>query len=107
MILWSSNVYASISGYDDALPTVSHQLLRGVSAIATDNQIITNSSSATGGNGRSHLQAFAFHYIDSPATTSATTYKFQAKRTTPGGTTSVSIGNNSFNQTITAFEIGA
>jgi len=107
MILYSSNVFASISFYDDALPTVSHQLMRGASAIATDNRIITNASSGTGGNGREHLQAFAFHYIDSPATTSSTTYKFQAKRTTPGGTTSVSIGNSSFNQTITAFEIGA
>ena len=107
LIIWSSSVYGSISSYDDALPTVSHQLLRGVTAVATDNRIMSNSSSATGGNGRDHTQAFAFHYIDSPATTSSTTYKFQAKRTTPGGTTSVSIGANSYNQTITALEIGA
>jgi hypothetical protein len=105
MILWSSNVYGSISSYDDALPTVTTQLFRGATSLAT-NRVMSNESSATGGNGRNHTQAFAFHYIDNPATTSATTYKFQAVRTNPGGTTTANIGG-SYQQTITAFEIGA
>lgn len=107
MIFWASNVYGSISGYDDALPTVYHRLMRGATAISTENKIMTESSSGTGGNGRENLNAFAYIWVDSPSSTSSLTYKFQAYRTTPGGSTSVGIGASSYNQTITAFEIGA
>lgn len=106
-VMWSSAVRGEISGYDDALPNVYFQLLRASTAVASENLIMSGSSSGTGGNGRELENAFAFHYVDSPSTTSATTYKIQAKRTTPGGTTSVTIGTSFYNQSITAFEIGA
>ena len=108
MIFWASNVYGSVSAYDDMLPTVYHRLMRGATAISTGNMIMYMSSSATGGNGRDSTNAFAYSWVDSPASTSALTYKFQAQRTAaPGGTTGVSIGYSSYNQSITAFEIGA
>jgi hypothetical protein len=102
MIQWSSNVYGSYSG-DDQLPVVEFQLLRGATAVATNNKVMGMESSATGGNARSSFQSIGWHYIDSPATTSATTYKIQAKR----ASNTVSIGSNSYYQTLTAFEIGA
>jgi hypothetical protein len=107
LIMWASAVRGEISGYDDALPSVYFQLLRASTAVASENLIMSGSSSGTGGNGRELENAFGFHYVDSPATTSATTYKIQAKRTTPGGTTSVTIGTSFYNQSFTAFEIGA
>ena len=107
MIFWASNVYGSVSAYDDILPTVYFQLLRSGTAISTNNRIMYESSSGTGGNGRDNTNAFAYHWVDSPSSTSALTYKFQAKRTpAPGGTTAVSIGYDSYKQVITAFEIG-
>jgi hypothetical protein len=102
MIQWSSNVYGSYSG-DDQLPVVEFQLLRGATAVATNNKVMGMESSATGGNARNSFQSIGWHYIDSPATTSATTYKIQAKR----ASNTVSIGSNSYYQTLTAFEIGA
>ena len=58
------------------------QIVRGATAIYTDNRYAVdnvNANVALGAHG-------AFNYLDSPATTSATTYKIQIKRTSTAGT---------------------
>ena len=58
------------------------QIVRGATAIYTDNRYAVDNVNANvglGGHG-------AFNYLDSPATTSATTYKIQIKRTSTAGT---------------------
>jgi len=76
------------------------QLLRGATALETiclslgyTNSVVVNTLSASSG------------YLDSPATTSSTTYKTQFKSQNGGNT--VSVQTNSTNSTIIALEIGA
>jgi len=76
------------------------QLVRGATALETiclslgyTNSVVVNTLSASSG------------YLDSPATTSSTTYKTQFKSQNGGNT--VSVQTNSTNSTIIALEIGA
>lgn len=108
MIFWASNVFGLVNSYSDCvLPTVNMQLLRGATVISADNKILTGSTSGTGGTAFELIAAWSYNWIDSPSSTSALTYKFQAQRTFPGGNASVALGASSYNQVITAFEIGA
>jgi hypothetical protein len=106
LIMWASNNESGISGYDDSVGYAFFQLLRGASALVTDQRANFSESSGTGGNGRTLLNAFGFNYYDSPASTSSLTYKFQGKRQTVGGTQFCYWGS-SYQQTLIAMEIGA
>ncbi|CAB4163052.1 hypothetical protein UFOVP797_8 [uncultured Caudovirales phage] len=79
---------------------VSIALLRGASQIfIQDSLAFTNTALYLYG-------AFSAAYLDSPSTTSATTYKFQFKSGVSGGTSKV-INNTGDYGTIIALEIGA
>ena len=78
---------------------LAFQLLRGASVISTQSPAI-NAGAIT-----SNASAINFHYLDSPATTSATTYKIQGK-CNGSGNTAYYLYNNSMG-TIIAMEIGA
>ncbi len=86
---------------------INIQLLRGASAIYNSG---VNEQFYTQANGASeirHINFASYVYLDSPATTSATTYKTQGKclYTTNSGTSKYQYGSNT--STITLLEIGA
>jgi hypothetical protein len=62
-----------------------------------------------GANGLELSGYFNITYLDSPATTAATTYKIQGKRNTfsPTNSASITFQNNNNVSTITLLEIGA
>lgn len=76
------------------------KLLRG----STDLGVFDGTAGYTGGSGEFHVGAVAFNYLDSPATTSATTYKTQFASTANNPTVYI---NNSGKSSITLLEIGA
>ena len=79
------------------------QLVRASTNILTlDGVLQTNPTAGTGG---AMSLMFTYGYLDSPATTSATTYKLQQKVANASGFIITSIGNNV--STIMALEIGA
>lgn len=81
------------------------QIVRGASAIYTDNRFMADSVNANVGYGLHGT----FVYLDSPATTSSTTYKIQIQRTSSAGTSyAFQINGNSGNtSSITLMEIAA
>jgi hypothetical protein len=79
-------------------------LLRGASQIA----LIDGAAAYNGAGGAPiGVGSIAISYLDSPATTSATTYKTQFANRTVGATGSVSTQNTSSTSTITLMEIAA
>jgi hypothetical protein len=100
--LSSSKVLIAITGvaYVPSNNTpIDFRLLRDATLLATWTGAV---SSSTGGT---VIAPFAFDYYDSPATTSATTYKLQFRNQVPSGTVYVQISSNPSN--ITVSEIGA
>jgi hypothetical protein len=87
--------YASGSGG----PGGEYQIVRGSTSIMTGNFLWTNSSVT----GIIMNNPVAMTYVDSPATTSATTYKIQFAKT--GGAVNCYINPSSLKGTITALEI--
>ncbi len=81
------------------------QIVRGSTAIYTDTLAIRDNVNANVAFG-SHI---AFNYLDSPSTTSATTYKIQIQRTSTAGTSyAFSVNASSSNiSSITLMEIAA
>ena len=77
------------------------QLLRGATVISSGTEYATFNNGTT----IESVGASGLTYLDSPATTSATTYKMQFK--SAGGTATVSAQNGSGRSTITLMEIGA
>lgn len=78
------------------------QLVRASTNIVTLNGVMQQNINANNG---AMANAFNYSYLDSPATTSATTYKLQQKVDNANGFIYTSIGSNV--STITAIEIGA
>jgi hypothetical protein len=76
-------------------------LVRGSTDLSGSASGFCNNLSGAGSI-RAHCTAV---YLDSPSTTSATTYKVQIRRT--GSSGSVGWGDNSVDTTITCLEIGA
>jgi hypothetical protein len=74
------------------------QLVRGSTAIATNKFVAYGSTSA-------NVVSWALNYLDSPATTSATTYKTQMRRDAGGGTVITQVGDSL--STLTLFEVSA
>jgi trimeric autotransporter adhesin len=77
------------------------KLLRGASVILT----FEVAAGYTGASGANHFGSVSTSYLDSPATTSATTYKTTLNSGT--NTAAVFTGNSSASSTITLLEIGA
>jgi hypothetical protein len=83
-----------------------YKVLRGATALATGNTYFVaarGAASATNGT----AQQASFTYLDSPATTSATTYKMQIGVETAGSGSYVACSPGGSPSTITLFEIGA
>jgi hypothetical protein len=86
---------------------VSLRVLRDSTAIFTPGAILADYSSATGATAVEAYRLTPLTYVDSPATTSAITYKTQGKvdSTASSGTSTYQPGSGV--STITLFEIGA
>jgi hypothetical protein len=79
-------------------------LLRGATEILLFGRYV----SGNGGTAQANLTSVSASFLDSPATTSATTYKTQFNNDTPAGTCNVQFGNVTFPaSTITLMEIAA
>jgi hypothetical protein len=92
VIVNQSGLYTAASNYFDGL-----QLLRGASSIAT----IGGTGSTTAGN--LYISTASISYLDSPATTSPTTYLTQFRSINNNGAVGVQIGGEL--STITLMEI--
>jgi len=66
---------------------VFYNILRGATQLNTTNKIWSTGKSTLGGDQHNGTQTYS--YIDSPATTSATTYKLQHSISTTGSTTTL------------------
>ena len=82
--------------------TANIKILRGSTDLAVSWFDIKLSSPSNDGN---FSTQYSMNWLDSPATTSATTYKTQLKNTTAQGT--FQVNNNSAPASITLLEIGA
>jgi hypothetical protein len=83
------------------------QLLRGASVLRDFGNVMT-AHSATGSDGFSSISAHvALTYLDSPATTSAITYKTQGRAGSTSGIGSANFQVNSSTSTITLLEMRA
>jgi hypothetical protein len=84
-----------------------YQLVRGASNIYTSDAEAFYVYVGTGANSAQNAVAASISYLDSPATTSATTYKIQWKVASSSNSGTVVTSNNSGVASITLFEIGA
>jgi len=101
MILWVADVYHSATT-DNA---VSYRLVRGATSIQNNNDagLIWFQSASQGANFQ-----IVNNYLDSPATTSATTYKVQLRNyLSPGSLTVSNTASSTATSTIMLLEIGA
>jgi hypothetical protein len=84
--------------------TINLRLLRGATEILLFGRYV----SGNGGAAQANLTSVSASFLDSPATTSATTYKTQFNNDTPAGTCNVQFGSVTFPaSTITLMEIAA
>lgn len=83
------------------------QLLRGATKIIDMNTESFIGGQFTGATSADIVGQMTNHYLDSPATTSATTYKVQGSVNSTGGSQTLTFQYNSSQSTITLIEIGA
>jgi hypothetical protein len=83
------------------------QLLRGATKIIDMNTESYMGAQFTGATSANIIGQMTNHYLDSPATTSATTYKLQGSVNSTGGSQAITFQYNSSQSTITLIEIGA
>jgi hypothetical protein len=87
-----------------------YQLLRGATAvnvIGSGGYEYTYDSSSTTVNGRNFRAVHTITYLDSPSTTSSTTYKTQAKLLSTANSSQITFQENSQTASIILLEIGA
>lgn len=101
LVIISANAYVVRTGGDFF---AGARVMRGATAIADYQDYGLMGFSDPNNNQKSLLANSSISYLDSPATTSATTYKLQA-RVASSGTVTFQI--SSFPSTITLLEIGA
>ncbi len=83
------------------------QVLRGATVISGSTELLQFQMD-TDSSGRAALRMpWAWNYLDSPNTTSATTYKVQASASTTSNNGQVVAQSNNMVSTITLIEIGA
>jgi hypothetical protein len=83
------------------------QLLRGATKIIDMNAESFIGAQFVGATNSDIIGQMTNHYLDSPATTSATTYKVQGSVNSTGGSQAINFQYNSSQSTITLMEIGA
>jgi len=83
------------------------QLLRGATKIIDMNTESFIGAQFSGATTADIIGQMTNHYLDSPATTSATTYKVQGSVNSTGGSQAINFQYNSSQSTITLMEIGA
>jgi hypothetical protein len=99
VLVMTSQQYYKTNG--NAANAIKSALLRGATQIAfiSQNMLVTDTAIY-------NIGCLAFHYLDSPATTSATTYKVQFANTNATASAGVSSNSNEL-QTMILMEIGA
>jgi len=104
LVIFSASTYT----YRSANETKSQaQLLRGATKIIDMNTESYMGAQFTGATSANIIGQMTNHYLDSPATTSATTYKLQGSVNSTGGSQAITFQYNSSQSTITLMEIGA
>jgi hypothetical protein len=99
---------ASVRSARSANETKSQaQLLRGATKIIDMNTESFIGAQFTGATSADIIGQMTNHYLDSPATTSAITYKVQGSVNSTGGSQAINFQYNSSQSTITLMEIGA
>jgi hypothetical protein len=99
---------ASVRSTRSANETKSQaQLLRGATKIIDMNTESFFGAQFSGATSADIIGQMTNHYLDSPATTSATTYKVQGSVNSTGGSQAINFQYNSSQSTITLMEIGA
>lgn len=83
------------------------QLLRGATKIIDMNTESFFGGQFTGATSADFKGQMTNHYLDSPATTSATTYKLQGSMNSTSNSAAITFQYNSSQSTITLMEIGA
>ena len=81
------------------------QILRGASVLISYPTAVGGASGTNGSGYQQVLSSISLSYLDSPATTSATTYKTQGAATNIASSGNVSFQTNSSASTITLMEI--
>jgi hypothetical protein len=108
LAIFTQQIRVSISGVNQY---GGYQLLRGATSVLNlGNGGYESFGLDVGGNGANSLQQrgiISGSYLDSPATTSATTYKTQFKIYTTAGSGTSTINENSAPATLILMEIGA
>jgi len=97
----SSKIFAMVTQtvFLTSAPTdTAFQLVRTSTAIATNKFVGYGNTSA-------NVVTWALNYLDSPSTTSATTYKTQMRRDAGSGTITTQLGDSI--STLTLFEVSA
>lgn len=103
LVLIMGNVYKlRVGGIDQA---VGVKLLRGATAIFTDDQ--ADYAYVGGSTSSEYSTLLPITYVDSPSTTSATTYKLQGRVSVTSGGSGSDWQAGSVTSTITLLEIGA
>jgi hypothetical protein len=99
VLVMTSQQYYKTNG--NASNAIKSALLRGATQIAfiSQNMLVTDTAIY-------NIGTLAYHYLDSPSTTSATTYKIQFANTNASNTAGVS-SNSTELQTMILMEIGA
>ena len=104
LVIFSSAVRAFRSANN---ANTGAQLLRGATKIIDMNTEAFIGGQFTGVTTVDIIGQYTNHYLDSPATTSATTYKLQANFNTTAGSPFINFQYNNAQSTITLMEIGA
>ena len=105
LISQNFNNYVSAGGRNTA-----YQIVRGATAInviGSGGYEFSADDSSTTVNGRNFRGTFSLVYMDSPATTSATTYKTQGKVYSTANSALLQFATNSTTNSIILMEIGA
>jgi hypothetical protein len=95
----TSKIFVIVSGYLGSAPAavaVRTRLVRDSTAIAVGDTAGTRTLSSTDGiaSNTNHMTTMAISFLDSPATTSATTYKVQMQNTGGGNSTFLNRSSN-------------
>lgn len=108
-------VVCTLQGSGSTSTSPIYQLVRGSTAICIGTSVgsRTAGTSSLNVNSASGMNSNSFHFVDSPATTSATTYKVQVLSVTAGQQVTINASNTDTNSagfprtasTITVFEI--
>lgn len=102
LVIANVQFYLDINGQSKAMGT---RLLRGATAVFTDDTGLSSGVTALGASAVGQYNRLPVVYLDSPSTTSSTTYKIQGKGNSASGSLNFQEGNAP--SSIILMEIGA